>query len=85
MSRSGDFCGCFAFLLLPSRGGLTIVHVVPPTWPPAVRWFYETMLKAHSVEYKFQPRNQKCPTEEMQMHVSSCGSGWKAVPLVDTS
>lgn len=89
VSRSACFCGCFAFFLLLSPGGLTIVCVVPSTWPPAVHWLYKTMLKAHSVEYKYQSRNQqrqeKCPTEEMRMHVSSGGGRWEVVPLADTS
>ena len=68
-SRPGYSCGCVAFFLL-SRGGLTIVCVVSFTWPPAVHPSYKTMLKAHSVEYKYQSRNQTV-WEEMQTHVSS--------------
>ena len=67
--RPGYSCGCAAFFLLLSRAGLTIVCVVPFTWPPAVHPSYKTMLKAHSVEYKHQSRNQTV-WEEMQTHVS---------------
>lgn len=67
--RPGYSYGCVTFFLLLSRAGLTIVCVVPFTWPPAVHPSYKTMLKAHSVEYKHQSRNQTV-WEEMQTHVS---------------
>ena len=47
--RPGYSYGCVTFFLLLSRAGLTIVCVVPFTWPPAVHPSYKTMLKAHSV------------------------------------
>lgn len=72
-----------------SRGGLTIVCVVPSTWSPAVHCFYKIMLKAHGVAYKYQPRNQNVrksvPPRKCKCSCPPVAEGGNAVSLVDIS